>query len=494
MFSRIIKKFKILFWVLLLLIIGSIFRSWYFWTPSFRGDEAGNMIKAVRVARGLTDLFLLRQPDIALNNIFLPILQHNHPPLEFLILIPSVPFNPREFYARLIYILISIATIFFSYLALKKIKNKKFALYFLAIYSTSSYAIFLSQRVDYFLNMVAGLLIGISILNFMSKPTKISFRLLNLSYCLSLLISIDYIFFIPAYIYQLYFYRKKIGAGLIFKELIIALTILSVFYIPYVFYSFKPDSPKNAGFNYYISSYLRNNNISSSYSNFISDFKTKADIFWVRFLRLPGVLTIWPFSILGIIFYRKNRYVLVLTLIVVTIILLEYPFVGCCTGYLNIYPLLIILAVLWLVVFKKAGLYILILIVIINAFSTLLSFKSGERPIGFNLITTEDNIQKIAKIAKNCLRDNETYISTDDSWRTQYYFGKGMLPDLEVENISDEQAVIKFLNNELPYNISFVHIGNNRVSQMNIKKLEAGSINTIAIGNDKLFIFKQCIN
>ena len=93
--------------IILLLIFGLISRLWFFWRPIFSGDESLHVLKAVSVDRGLFDLIRGNQINIALTNIIDPILKHNHPPLEFLVLTLSAPLHPQELFARLNYIIIN---------------------------------------------------------------------------------------------------------------------------------------------------------------------------------------------------------------------------------------------------------------------------------------------------------------------------------------------------------------------------------------------------
>lgn len=439
------------------------------------------MTKATRVARGLADLVKRQNSEIALHNIFDPILQHNHPPLEFLVVVPTVPLQPREFWARLVYVLISIGTLVGSYLFVKRRRGKNVAIVFLGLFSFSSYVLAFSQTITFGLNIVAGVLLALTISSFCQKTTENSLKLLLLSQVFGLWVSMDFIFFLPWIAILTWAKRRRIARKNIFKHLFLFLLLTSIFWLPYTGYSFLPISPKGAGFNYI----LHRNAAHEDLLTFVHER-------WNYFFGHPGILIIWPFSILAVFLLKKIEYIRYYFLIILTFFLIEMPAVVCCTPYLNIFGMLILLAAEGIHAQKRFG---KILAAVVISGSALITVISLFKPISstiYPLWFRKDNIKQVGKIAKECLTGDETYISTEDAWRTTYYFGRGMLPALEGETITDEQAVQLFFQKKLPYEISLVHINRPLIDETSLKELHQKAQRVVTIGEDTVFIFKDC--
>ncbi len=189
--------------------------------------------------------------------------------------------------------------------------------------------------------------------------------------------------------------------------------------------------------------------------------------------------------------WKKLPYLKYFIITILLVLIIETPILTCCTNYLNILGFLFILSAEWLVLQKKIGVLLLSFLVFINLLTSV-PFIYGQYNPFPNSRVTKDNIIEVGKIAKSCLSGDETYISTDDAWRTQYYFGRSVLPSLEAEQITDQEAVEKFFNSELPYNIVLIHINNNSVLPDSIKELKESATTYYKFGRDELFIFKDC--
>ncbi len=487
--SKIINKINSKYTALGIILIGIIYRFWFFWIPSFGGDESEHVTKAIRVARGLLDVITLKNINIALANIYQPILQHNHPPLEFLILVPSVFIQPREFSARLIYVLAGIATMLLAYKILKNIRGYKVGIIFLALFATSYYVISYTQIVTFGLNLIAAVFITLAVMYFTKSPAANSLRWLVLTTAFGLWISIDYLIFIPPIIVIIWLNRNTLRKKDLLIYGITFIILVSLFYLPYYLYSRTPSSPKAAGFNYYLNAYLKSASLNQPPDYSLGQWLS---FMWFYFFGLPSIILIWPFSLLGLTCIKKHKYLGYLTLIIITVILVEFPFIKCCTNYLNIFGILLILAVEGILSIKTIGIGIGLLMVVANIVITSVYALNNYNPLTKKGHYTKDNIKKLAQTAKNCLTDNKTYISTGDAWRTRYYFGKNMLPALEAEEITDERATSDFLENKLPYEIAFIHIDRDTISNSLEKKVSEKAVKEIITTKDKLYLFDEC--
>src|SRR3990172_6195945 len=146
------SKYKFLkshIFLIFLLLFSITARFWFFWQPSFSGDEAAHMSKAVSVARGVVDLVTFSNVQTAFKNTFFTIWEHNHAPLEFLILIPATVLEPREFWARFIHVFVNILTLISGYIFLKKVRGQRTALAFAVFFGTSIFVIWWSQIAMY---------------------------------------------------------------------------------------------------------------------------------------------------------------------------------------------------------------------------------------------------------------------------------------------------------------------------------------------------------
>ncbi|MCL5072242.1 MAG: glycosyltransferase family 39 protein, partial [Actinobacteria bacterium] len=240
------------------------------------------MRKAVSVTRGVLD-FIKGERITGWQNIYLTVLQHNHPPLEFLLIIPAVPFKNRELIARIIYLSLNILFLIISYFISKKVINNKFALYLLAILSTSTYFIWTSRFVTHdSISIIVSTLIGLAIIYFY-KTNNLKKALFFLFLCLTigLYSFIDFVLYLPIITLILYDRLKSNGVKPYLRPIVIFLIINCLFYVPYVFYSFIPNVPQSAGFNYYLNSKsnVLSLNLLKNLGIFYKDFFSKSGVF-----------------------------------------------------------------------------------------------------------------------------------------------------------------------------------------------------------------------
>ncbi len=479
--------------VILLLLLGSILRLSWFWQPSFTGDEAGHMMKAVSVTRGITDFVLNQNRRVALQNIIKPILEHNHPPLEFLVLLPSVPFYPREFSARFIYVIISIITLITSFYIVYKIRGKVVSLGYLGLLATSSFLVWFSQMITFGLNLTGSVFLALGLLIFITKPTKKSLIFLVSATVFALLVSIDFLLFVPIVTWSIYKKKSQFYSSSILKIVGVGILLLALYYVPYIGYSFLPDSPTSAGFVHY-RSYLtsdRTAQVNSFFSQGLDQFLVDK---WKQFFSRAGVWTIWPWAIATLLpLWKKRRaYTYYLWSIVILIFILEIPVIPCCTVYLNLFGPLLLLAAEGIAILPRYPVAIIMAITIINSIQAQPILKGIPNPITYNNWKKEtDRIREIGQLIKPCLDGEETYISTEDAWRARYYFGRPMLPTVEYEMTSDEQAVEQFLRGDLPQ-VTIIHIHVPLVSEVLINQLQIQAKHFRQIENHRIYFFKDC--
>ncbi len=476
--------------VVFLILIGTLLRMWGFWRPSFTGDEAGHMTKAVQMVRGLADLLLIKNPRVALQNIFYPLLQHNHPPVEFLILLPAVPFQPREFTARLIYVSVSIGALLLGFFSIKRIRGKKVALAFLSFFSISTYIVWFSQPITFGLNISGGLLASIGVLYFYEFPSRRSLSILFATLTFCLFISIDFILFLPSLLLLIFQKRKFLQSGEIIRTSILFILIVSVYYVPYIGYSFLPKSPKGAGFIHYRSYFTinRSQQVTGQYKQGLNYFLREK---WDRFLGQPGIIVMWPFLIPALIF-NKRKSILFLWLMLIAVLLIEVPIIPCCTVYLNILGPVALIAAETVVILPLTSVFLSV-IIIINLISTKPLLLGAPNPLIYrNWTFKNDRIREVGKIVKPCFQGSQTYISTEDAWRARYYFGQSMLPAVENEDWTKEEAVKQFLKGYLDNAVVLIHIHVPQINPLVIEKAKLKAKRTVQIGDNQIFIYKDC--
>jgi len=465
------------YFIIILFSIAIISRLWFFWQPPFSGDEAIHMLRAVSISRGVFDLITLNQIDVAFQNIYTPILQHNHPLLEYLILIPSVFFEPRELFARLVYVVINLLALTFSYKILKKKFGINASIIFLILAGTSIFLIYWSQSAMYIsLAFFGGAFTTISIINFYLRSGKSSLYLLAVSFAASTLIFQDFIFYIPGIIWLLWDKRRKIKLKYICYALLLSVIIAGVFYLPYIIYGVL-NWPKNMGFNYVIVSKLSSN---------VNIFRN-IEGYWTNFFGAPGIFVTWPFIIL---FFRRvlqlgySKYLLLTLLIYLFVFILRSvtPFLY----FVSILGILMILSARVLSSIKYRAL-IVTLILIINTIPVLLILKGIHNPFLFTNLARYSQIKQIGILAKKCVIDeNETYVSTADAWQAMYYFGRPSLFEEERVEVINNFATN---GNEL---IKFIHFQRGQISEEVQSKLESSALQKTYFNDDIVLIYKNC--
>lgn len=486
--SIIIKRIKKLpLLVILFIFVGSILRGWNFWTHNFNGDEALNVRKAVSIARGLVDFVRFRGIDLAVKNIYLTILQHNHPPLELFLLITSVPFENREFFARLIFILINILFLIFSYFFSLRVINKKYAFYAISLLSTSSYFIWTSRILTQdSLDIIASYLIGLSIIHFYksNNPNKAIIPLL-ISTTIGLYTFINFFFYLPFIGLLIYFKYKKLKKCIPRRFILIFVIINCLFYLPYIGYSFFPTSPPNAGFNYYLHSKLQVKSI-----NLINNLT----IFYNYFFLKSGVFLIALYALIGMFQFKKNLYIRYFTYIISVFLIINLVKITTFNFYMSFYGLLVIIAALWLVSLKNLGKLLFLLAIIVNLYGCLAIIKGDYTKASAPIIPSSDNLKKVGQIAKLCLKDNESYISTSSPWRTFYYFGRPVLPIVEGSTAlyTPSEAAKRYLDGDLRNEVFLIHYQKGEFSPLLSESLRKIAKKEYVIDKDIILLFKPC--
>lgn len=474
----------------LFFILGGLLRSWNFWTQTFSGDEAAQMRKAVSVARGIADLVLWKNPLLAFQNIFITILQHNHPPLEFLLLLPAVPFHPREFFARSIYVFINIIFLPISYWALFRLKLNRVGLFFLLLLSTSMYAIWSSQVMTRdSLVIMEGAAIGISMLYFLKKPGKFTLYFLFLMCSIALLTSPDMVLYALVSLILVWKKRSVIGFKNIFFSSVVPILIASLFYIPYILYAFSPGSPRVAGANYYFNGKL------TSPSNNPLSLKTYHDAFFTfttNFFSLSGVFPACIFALFSLLLIRKKKFILPFFIIIFLFLGINVFKITSAYFYMNFYGLMLLLSATWLGSTGRIGVFFLFVTVFINLMGGIPLLEGKHNPMLFSGLPKKDNIIASGTIAKKCLQRDESYISTDDPWRTFYYFGRPMLPSVEGGLWKATEATEAYLKGDLRNEVKLIHFRKGQFDQTLIDQLDRIKKQSFTFGDDFVYLFKTC--
>ena len=400
-----------------IILVSILLRFWFFWRPSFSGDEGEYVSKAVQILRGINDLVLGRDIHIAIQNIFLPILQHAHGPLEFLLAIPMAIFQPREFFVRLIFVVIGSVVLILSFLILKKLRNINVATAFAVTFGTSVYAIWWSQTAMYqSLSMAASIFIFLSVLYFLKKPSRKTLILLFLSPAVGLLVFPDFALFVPAIIWVAYDKRKYLKITELVLAVGVFLIVAGVYYFPWIIYSIISGN-QYAGFNFLLKAKLAAR----------VDVYQNLQGFWNNFFSFPGVYTVWPFAILSTFLIKKVNYLkyVLLTVFLATLVYIFRAY----TPYfyfVSIFAPICILASEWIASQKRLGKLILVAILILNLFSITLLLKGEHNPLIFGQKGHQlDEAKQVGMLAKKCIvKDDETYISTYPTGKAAYYFGR----------------------------------------------------------------------
>lgn len=465
-----------------LLLLVFLPRFWYFWTVDFTGDEAMHVKKAVSVARGARDLVNLDSPKVAFKNIYTPILEHNHPPLEFLIMIPFGLLEPREFFARLVYVVLGCFALIFSYLFAKNIFGKKLAGYYFIFYGTSAYAIWWSQTAIYVnLAIAAGVFITLSIVNFYLKPHKKSLLLLFISEAFGLLVFLDFIFFLPAVVWVIWDKRSFLKRSDFALPFILFFLTVGVFYLNYIIYALTV-GPKYAGFNYVLNSKI------PAHASIVNNIKG----YFQNYFFYPGVVILLPFSALTVFFsekygYLKYLYPVVLIYIFVFVLKSPTPF-----HYLSsTYGILLVMAAIGMShVNNRTRGAVIVLVILIN-FLGFWQVLAGYHNPQFIDSYAPNNSRAISTIAKRCvIFDNETYISSNDPWKTTYYFGRPST--IEKDGTGARVATIDdFLNGKLE-EVVMIHVGNALISNEEHNKLAKKAHARYEFDRETVYIFKNC--
>lgn len=468
--------------LILLFVLVLISRFWNFWGVDFTGDEANHVKKAASVAIGIRDLARFSNPDVAFKNIYIPILQHNHPPLEFLVLIPFGLFEPREFYARLVYVILGSLALVFSYFWVRKCLDKKLAGYFFILFGTSAYVIWWSQTAIYVsLAISAGVFLVLSIVYFHKKPNSQSLLFLVLSEAFGLLVFLDFIFYLPSLIWIIWEKRKFLKKSDFFKPFGLFFLTAGIFCSAYVTYALF-FGPRFAGFNYVINAKL------AGQANVIGNVKG----YFLNFFGYPGVSTLLPFSLLTIIFMKKLHYFKYLYLVVIIYLAVfifksPTPF-----HYLaSTFGIFLLLATYGLgLVGERTRPIILILVVVFN-FIGFWPIFMGRRNPQFIDSSAPNNALVISKIAKKCIiSDNETYISSNDPWKTAYYFGRPST--IEKDGTGARVATISdYLDGKLNQ-VVLIHVGDNLITNEQHAKLTEKAFSKIHLDRESVYIFKNC--
>lgn len=468
----------------ILILVFSIFlRFYFFWEPSFSSDEAHYVMSATRVLNGVRGLVLRRDTNAAIKNLTLPFLQHAHGPMEFLVIIPAIPFADREFFVRLVFVLISILSLAIAFIWSKRVKNLWTASFLVLFVGTSLYAVLWSQTAMYqTLAISVTLLIILAVLSFEKKQNRKNLFVLCFLHGLSLLIFPDLIIYSLATLWLIFDKRKYINKKDLGVGFLIFFLVAGSFYIPWIIYGIVGSDPGN-GFRFLVSHKL------ASVPDPVLNFKT----FLSNFFLYPGVFIMLPFAFLSLKKIKKTaslRYVwlvvVVATFIYVFKSYLPYFY------FVSLFSSFAYLASEGTVVFKNKRVKMILFaaIFVINILGLIPFFNKSHNVFVFSG-EKNDEIKKIGETIRKCgISDEETYLSTTDFGRAEYYFGR------QSTNYQDGlQNRIKLMEDFEKggyLNVKYVHFVKGELKSKLEKKLIKKSLSQAHFQNDVLLIYKKC--
>lgn len=469
----------------LLFIFAIFLRFYFFWEPSFSSDEAHYVMSAVRVAQGFKGLVFGQNFEISWKNLSMPFLQAAHGPAEFLVIIPSIFFQHRELFVRFVFVLISIVSLIFCYLQLKKLRSRWVALSLLLFVGTSKYAILWSQTAMYqALSISVVLFIIVRLISFEKNPNKKNLIILFFFQALGLLVFPDLILYLPATFWVMFDKRKQIN----WKDVAISLLVLSVvagvYYVPWILHGFFGNDPGN-GFRFLVSHKL------VATPDPLSNFKA----FLSNFFTYPGVYILLPFAFLSLLRIKKVAY---LKYLWVTIIVgsLVYIFKSYIPYYyfVSLFSAFAVLASEGIMVFKRNSTKIVIFAIIMTLnFIGLIPFFNKNYNTFVTMGRKKDEIKKVGEIIKKCgIADDETYLSTADFGRAEYYFGRQST--IYQDGQENRIKLMMDFKKEGYGNVKYIHFVKGELNKILEKKLREKSQQSVQFNNDVLFIYKNCLS
>lgn len=467
-----------------MLILFSIFlRFYFFWEPSFSSDEAHYVMSAIRVLNGIKGLILGQNTEAAWKNLSLPYLQAAHGPAEFLIIIPVVFLHPREFFVRLVFVLISVFTLIYVYFKLRNSRGKIVSLFFLLFSGTSLYAVLWAQTVMYqTLSICATSFILINIIEFVKTPCRSTLLKLTFSFALGLLVFPDLSLFIFGIIWMIFDKRQKLKIKDLAASTLLLIIVAGSFYIPWILYGFFGNDPGN-GFRFLMIYKL------STSPNIIFNLKS----FIGNFFGFPGVFVTLPFAVLSIRLFRRIQYIkyVWLTIVISTLV---YVF----KSYIPYFYFVSLFSSFSLVASEGIGAInsyrfrkiIFCFVLIINLVGLTPLFNKNYNTF-ISMGRKEDQIRKIGEFINKCgISDDETYVSTVDFGRGEYYFGR----QSTIYQDGQENRIKLMVNFEKGgyENVKYIHFVKGELSKILEKKLREKSQKSVQFNNDVLLIYKRC--
>ena len=472
-----------------LLIFATFFiRLWFFWQHPFSGDESGNVEKAILLAK---NLFSYQSPIANYTKGFEPLLIHNHPPIEILVILPSLLFAPKEASVRLVFITISLLAIFYSYHFLKKNFSKSVALPFLLLAGFSINAAWWSRTAVFTsLTMASSLLISLALINFHHHPSRKSLFILSLSTGLGLLIFQPLALFIPSVIWAVWSQKEKINFRYIYQAAALLVLLPALFYIPYIKYA-AVNQIKTAGFNYLFTSKLNSPwYLIANLNGFWHDFVADHSLFLLVFLLSIPLVIANKLKFARQVFLGAALYFVVFLF---KIRVAESYSVG-------IYGVLCLLAAFTLSTRKPLLILVIVFVLVVNTVGSLRLIRGQQNPTLFGSNSSQyipSQIKKIGELIINCqLQDNETYLSTGDAWQISYYFGRHSL--LETDGLQNRIRLIQFFSQDkiaLEGKTDFIkaiHFKTGDLPQALEIKLRQKALSQKQFFNDTVLLYKNC--
>lgn len=478
-------KSKLKAGILSLLVLSVIFRFWGFWKPSFSSDEATYIIRAFSVASKLSGFLSGRISDADREIFLLQFLQHSHGPMEFIFMIPAIILRPRystaEFLVRLTWVIFSSATLIWSSIWLRRIRNQTLSLMFLVFYGISMYAIWWAQTAMYqSLSMAASIFFSLALIRFTSKPSNRSLFWMFASLAFGLLVFPDLILFLPAAVWAIYDQRHSITAKGVVAGVVFLIVAAGAFYAPWIWYSTLPGTEK-VGFRFLLQQKLLAT---------VNPFSNLAG-FWQNFFSFPGVLVVWPISLFSVFLIRRVQYLkyLIFSVVLFSIVYITRAYIAY-FYFVSIFPVLCLMAAeATIAAKKKMFLLIAAAALAVQLWGVIPLTRGVHNPLIFSA-EQQDRIRDIGKLARLCIPgDDETYISTEDS-RTNYYFGK--LSKVYQDGADRRIARMRqFLEGDMGQ-VKLIHFRAGLLPTDLEQTLRSRATWIIVYGNDIALFFKDC--
>ncbi|MCL5072243.1 MAG: hypothetical protein M1308_15335, partial [Actinobacteria bacterium] len=189
---------------------------------------------------------------------------------------------------------------------------------------------------------------------------------------------------------------------------------------------------------------------------------------------------------------RKYKFIKYFAIIILTFLLINLIKLTTANFYMEFYGLIVIMGVLWLTNIGRIGMVLLSVVIILNLYGNIAILHNDYSQATGPIIPASDKLKLVGNIAKSCLVNNESYISTVNPWRTFYYFGRPVLPGIEGNLWTAKEAIELYARGELRNEVFLIHFKEEEIPEELDKNLEKIAKRKYVFEKDRLLIFKEC--